>query len=111
MRKNRLIFYAIFLLFHIGAFVFTVILGNDSGFMMRMVGWVPYFKWITLIGVVLVTIDFVWALVTAKNRDRERAALTHEVNTLKAKMFDLQEEMGKKSAPKPTPPPAAEDPA
>jgi hypothetical protein len=90
MRKNRLIFYAIFLLFHIGAFVFTVILGNDSGFMMRMVSWVPYFKWITLIGVVLVTIDFVWALVTAKNRDRERAALTHEVNTLNAKMFDLE---------------------
>jgi len=111
MKKNRLIFYAIFLLFHIGAFIFTIVLGNDSGFMMRMVSWVPYFKWITLAGVVLVIIDFIWAWGTAKNRDRERGALTHEVNTLKAKMFDLQEEMGKKTtapaAEKPTPPSAS----
>lgn len=101
MKKNRLIFYALFLIFHLGAFVFTLVLSNDSGFMMRMIRWVPHFKWITLAGIVLVTIDFIWALAAAKDRERERAALTQEVNTLKAKMFDLQEEMTRKKAAPP----------
>jgi hypothetical protein len=30
-----------------------------------------------------------------KDANREKAALTHEVNTLKAKMFDLQEAVTK----------------
>lgn len=96
MKRNRLIFYALFLTFHVVAFIFTFVLGNDSGFMMRMVRWVPYFKWITLTGLVFVLVDFIWAWVITKDHDRERAALKHEVNTLKAKMFDLQEEMVKK---------------
>ena len=106
MKKNRIIFYLIFALFHIAAFVFTVALGNDSGFLMSMFGWVPYFKWVTLAGVVLVLIDFIWSWVATKDRQRERDALSHEVNTLKAKLFDLQEEISKNaSVQRPGPPP------
>lgn len=93
MRKNRLIFYLIFALFHIGALIFTIRLGNSSSFLMSMFSWVPYFKWVTLLGLVLVVIDFVWSWTLARQSDREKAALSHEVNTLKAKMFDLQEDM------------------
>src|SRR5687768_4974541 len=106
MNKNRVIFYLIFALFHIGAFIFTVALGNDSGFLMSMFSWVPYFKWVTLVGVVLVLIDLIWAWIAAKDRRREKEALANEVNTLKAKLFDLQEEVSKKaSAQKPINPP------
>ena len=105
MKKSRLIFYLIFALFHIGAFIFTFMLGKDSGFLMSMFSWVPYFKWVTLLGVVFVLIDFIWAWAAAKERDREKEALSHEVNTLKAKLFDVQEEISKKaSAQRPTPP-------
>ena len=111
MKKNRVIFYILFALFHLGAFIFTVALGNDSGFLMSMFSWVPYFKWVTLVGVLLVLIDFVWTSIEVKNRNREKAALQHEVNTLKAKLFDMQEEVTRKASerpplnpPSPTPP-------
>lgn len=109
MKKNRVIFYLIFALFHIGAFIFTVTLANDSGFLMKMFRWVPYFKWVTLFGLVLVIIDFIWSWAAVKDRQREKDALMHEVNTLKAKLFDMQEDMNKTaSAPKPplNPPPS-----
>ena len=107
MNKNRLIFYLIFALFHIGAFIFTVALGNNSTFLMSMFSWVPYFKWVTLLGVILVSIDFVWSWIQVKESSRERAALFQEVNTLKAKLFDLQEDLGKKTTvQRPTNPPA-----
>lgn len=111
MNKNRVIFYILFALFHIGAFIFTVALGNDSGFLMSMFSWVPYFKWVTLLGVVMVAIDFIWTSIEVKNRNREKAALSHEVNTLKAKLFDMQEEITRRaSEPKPLNPPRPSNP-
>lgn len=109
MKKNRIIFYLVFVLFHVGAFIFTLALGNDSSFLMKMFRWVPYFKWVTLLGVLLVVIDFIWAWAAVKDRQREKEALAHEVNTLKAKLFDLQEEMAKKaSSQRPGNPPVQE---
>ncbi len=106
MKKSRLIFYLLFALFHLGAFIFTVVLGNDTGFLMSMFKWVPYFKWVTLLGVVFVLVDFIWSWIANKDRDREKEALAHEVNTLKAKLFDMQEEVTKKaSIPGPVNPP------
>ena len=98
MKKNRVIFYLLFALFHIGAFIFTLMLGNSSSFLMSMFSWVPYFKWVTLIGVLLVIVDFIWSWVSVKDNSREKAALSHEVNTLKAKLFDMQEEITKQSS-------------
>ena len=109
MNKGRVIFYVIFLLFHIGAFIFKLNLARDSGFLMSMFSWVPYFRWVTLLGIILVIIDFIWAWASAKQRQREREALAHEVNTLKAKLFDMQEEMTRKSSiQKPLNPPASQ---
>jgi hypothetical protein len=91
----------IFALFHIAAFVFTITLDKDSSFLMSMFKWVPWFKWITLFGLILFCIDVIWYLVAMNDAQREKAALAHEVNTLKAKLFDLQEELSKKSAAQP----------
>ena len=98
MKKNKVIFYIIFAIFHIGAFIFTVALDNNSSLLFKMVGWVPAFKWITFLGLVLVFVDFIWYWLTIKEVNREKAALTHEVNTLKAKLFDMQEAASKTSA-------------
>jgi len=91
MKKNRLIFYGIFAAFHLASFIFTVVLDNNSSLLFKMVGWVPSFKWITLLGLIMVIVDFVWARSTQKKDQTEKDALTHELNTLKAKLFDLQE--------------------
>jgi hypothetical protein len=91
MKKNRLIFYLIFALFHLGAFIFTVVLDNNANILFQMVGWVPAFKWVTLFGLILLIIDVVWSFIMNKESQSEKATLNHELNTLKAKLFDLQE--------------------
>jgi hypothetical protein len=36
-------------------------------------------------------VDFAWAWKVSKEADKEKAVLEHELNMLKAKLFDLQE--------------------
>lgn len=97
MNRSRLIFFIVFAIFHVCAFLFTATLPSpndllkDTGFMFKMLGWIPYFKWLTLFGLLLLVADFVWSYLLQRNALKEKAALTHELNTLKAKLFDLQE--------------------
>jgi hypothetical protein len=91
MNKNRIILYIVFAAFHLGAFIFTVVLDNNTGLLFKMVSWVPMFKWITFLGLVIFITDVVWAFKANKDGVKEKATLTVELNTLKAKLFDLQE--------------------
>jgi hypothetical protein len=79
----------------VGAFIFTVVLDNNTDLLFRMVSWVPYFKWITLLGVILIIADVIWSWIINRDSQREKAALILELNTLKAKLFDLQEASSK----------------
>jgi hypothetical protein len=90
MSKNRVIFYIIFAVFHVGAFIFTLMI-QDISFVMEMFQHLIWFKYITFFGIVLIAIDFVWSWIVNSDSRKEKAALTHELNTLKAKLFDLQE--------------------
>lgn len=107
MKKNRLVFYGIFALFHLVAFIFTVVLDNNTNLLFRMVGWVPSFKWITLFGLLLLVVDVTWAMLVHREAAKEKAALLHELNTLKAKLFDMQEVSKKQVPPQPTTKPNA----
>jgi len=100
MKKSRLIFYLVFALYHIGAFVFTIVLDGNTGLLFQMVSWVPYFKWITFLGLALLVTDVVWSWMTSKQLKSENSVLVHENNTLKAKLFDLQEEDKRNQAAK-----------
>ena len=90
MSKNRVIFYIIFAVFHVGAFIFTLLI-QDVEFMMKIFQHIKLFKFITFFGIVLIAIDFIWSWIVNSDSKKEKAALTHELNTLKAKLFDLQE--------------------
>ncbi len=57
-----------------------------------MVQYVPWFKYGTLLGLILVIIDVIWSWFISRESQQEKGALTHELNTLKAKLFDLQEQ-------------------
>ncbi len=105
MKKNRLIFYAIFAAYMLGAFIFTLILENNTAMLFSMVQYVPWFKYGTLLGLILVIIDVIWSWFIYRESQREKDALQHELNTLKAKLFDLQEEA--KSVPNLPKPPSA----
>ena len=44
-----------------------------------------------MLGLVLFLIDFIWNWVENRNTDREKEVMRHENNTLKAKVYDLQQ--------------------
>jgi len=100
MNRNRLIFYAIFAAFHLGAFIFTIVIENNTNALFSMVKYIPWFKYGTLLGLILVIADVIWSWIINKDSQKERAALTHELNTLKAKLFDLQETAKDKASTK-----------
>jgi hypothetical protein len=98
MNRNRLIFYIAFGAFHLGAFIFTIMLNNDTGLLFKMVSYVPMFKWVTFAGLLMFLVDASWFFVTNRNTSKDKAALTQELNMLKAKLFDLQEAAKKQAA-------------
>ena len=102
MNKNRIILYIVFACFHLGAFIFTIVLDNNTGLLFKMVNWISELKWITLFGLVILITDAVWALKANKDATKEKDALIVELNTLKAKLFDLQEDAKKQSVAKTT---------
>jgi hypothetical protein len=101
MNKNRLIFYAIFAAFHLGAFIFTIAIENNSSMLFSMVKYVPWFKYGTLLGLILVIIDVIWSWIINRDLQKQKAALTNEVTALKAKIFDLQESARESQTPNP----------
>jgi hypothetical protein len=94
MKKNRLIFYAIFGAFHLFLVIFSFFVEsnrNDFSFLTQILKMVPLMKWGAFLGLALLITDVVWDLKTSRESNKEKDVLTHEINTLKAKLFDLQE--------------------
>jgi hypothetical protein len=56
-----------------------------------MLKMLSFFKWGAILGLALLITDVVWDLKTSRDHSKEKDALSHELNTLKAKLFDLQE--------------------
>jgi len=102
MNKKRLIFYSVFAAFHIGAFIFTLLM-QDFSFLTSMFKYIGWFKYITFLGIVLIVADVVWSWIVSRDAKKEKDALTHELNMLKAKLFDLQETARDANAAKTTP--------
>lgn len=90
MNKIRIIFYLVFALFQVGAFIFTLLI-QDFGFLTSIFAYIKYFKFITFFGILLILADFIWAWVASREAQKEKSALIHELNTLKARLYDLQE--------------------
>lgn len=94
MKKPRLIFYLIFFLLHLGMFTFSLVVENyknDFEFLFSLHGFIPSLKFVTFIGLILLIIDFVWYNITLNNHSKELEHLKREHNSIKAKLFDMQE--------------------
>jgi len=94
MKKNRLIFYGIFAFFHLFILIFSLYMDsheNDVSFLFEMQKKIWMIKYGSIIGVILLIVDFVWLMKDDKQHAQEKKTLEHELNTLKAKLFDLQE--------------------
>jgi cell division protein FtsB len=97
MTRNRLIFYIIFGVYQVLAFMFTLIMESSASFLFKLVAFVGWFKYITFLGVVLIAADFIWLWMDARRQKKTDEEFRHENNILKAKVYDLQE--GVKSKP------------
>ena len=94
MKKNRLIFFAIFGLFQLGIFLFSYYIKASQQNFSDLLQILKSINWIvvgSLLGIILLITEIIWVSVTEKNHKKEAQKLTQELNLLKAKLFDLQE--------------------
>jgi hypothetical protein len=94
MKRNKLIFYAVFAAFHLFLVFFSIYVEsnkNDFSFLTMMLKYVSIMKYGAILGLILLVVDVLWSRSSAKEHSKERDALNHELNTLKAKLFDMQE--------------------
>ncbi|MCW5911525.1 MAG: hypothetical protein KIT62_10645 [Cyclobacteriaceae bacterium] len=105
MNQRRLIFFTVFGLYQLFVFFFVIYVESrkDLGDLLSLYNQVKLFKYGALLGLVLLLIDVVWNLLESRNAKREQEALRHENNTLKAKVYDLQQT----SKPEPNTTPSA----
>lgn len=93
MTRARIIFYSIFGVYQLGAFIFTLIIDNtqSTSFLFSLLKYIGSFKYITFIGVLLIAADFIWLWMDTRKNKKAEDAFRHENNVLKAKVYDMQE--------------------
>jgi hypothetical protein len=97
MKRNRLIFYSVFGALHLFIFLFSLYMDSkqeDLQFLFLMQGAIPWLKYASLFLLILFASNVVLHFRDNRRNEREKAQLTQELDTLKARLFDLQE--GKK---------------
>lgn len=99
MKKNRLIFYAVIGALHLFLLLFSFYMDsqqNNLEFLIRLQGVIWLLKYCTFILVVLFVTNIILHVRDNRRYVRENQGLIQELNTLKAKLYDLQE--GKKTS-------------
>ncbi len=94
MKKNRLIFYSIFGLLHIFIFLFSVYMDSQKDnfqFLFQLQGKIWVLKYCSFVLLILMTINVILHYRDNRRNRREKDKITHELDTLKARLFDLQE--------------------
>ena len=94
MKKYRLIFYLVFLLYHVLIFLFTIQVDNQKenfDYLLKMQRSLHLFKYGSFLGLLMVAVDFVWTYLSNRSSESEKSKLQQEMNVLKAKLFDFQE--------------------
>ena len=93
MTRNRIIFYGIFGVYQLLSFIFTIVIDstNSTSFLLGLLKYMSWFKYVTFLGLVLIIIDFVWIWMDARQQKKSEEEFRHENNVLKAKVYDLQQ--------------------
>lgn len=99
MSRNRLFLYLAFALYQSFAFIFTVMVDGHMD-LLGLLKFIPWFKFISFLGVGLLIADFVWLWIDSRANKKKLEELEKENNVLKAKIYDYQEAAKSSSAPK-----------
>jgi len=94
MNKRRRIFFIIFGAYHLLTLIFVIFIEaqkEDLGLLYGLYSKIWMMRYGAMLGLLLFLVDFVWNWIEKKNADKEREVMEHENNTLKAKVYDLQQ--------------------
>jgi hypothetical protein len=96
MKKNRLIFYSVFGALHLFIFLFSVYMDNQKenlAFLFQLQGKIWMLKYGSFILLILMAVNVILHYRDNRRNLREKEQLNQELNTLKARLYDLQEEL------------------
>lgn len=94
MNKRRIIFFAIFGVYHLVILIFTSYIDakkQDLSVLTSMYSFLHLFKYGAMLGLILFATDFIWNWIDNRAIAKEKEAFEFEINNLKAKVYDLQE--------------------
>ena len=96
MKRNTLIVYAVFLVFILTIIATTfyfesVVAKADFATMFELAKNATTFKYLSFLGLIILAADFTIHFVSVRQLTKDKEAMQLEMNSLKAKLFDLQE--------------------
>ncbi|MFM7486159.1 MAG: hypothetical protein ACKO13_04460 [Cytophagales bacterium] len=100
MNKRRLLFLSVFGTYHLASIFVTIFVEANKGdlsLLYSLFGKIAWFKYGTFFGLVLFVAEVIWTWRDSQTFEKEKEAMRHENNVLKAKVYDLTDG-GKKSA-------------
>lgn len=104
MKKNRLIFYSVFGALHLFIFLFSLYMDGQKEnvqFLFQMQGKIWMLKYGSFMILILMVANVILHYRDNRRNHREKDELTKELNNLKAKLYDLQEDAKNRPAPQP----------
>ena len=90
MTRKRLFLYLAFAVYQVVSFIFTILVDGHLD-LLGLLKFIPWFKYITFLGVTLIAVDFVWFWMDRRVAKQREAELEKENSVLKAKIYDFQE--------------------
>ena len=99
MRRPKFIFYLTYLIFHVGLLIVSIYVNyksEDFEFLIRLREKIDLLIYVAIAGLILFMTDIIWVNISERNSSKEKEKLNNEINSLKAKMFDLQEASSQK---------------
>ena len=99
MTRKRLFLYLAFAVYQVVSFIFTILVDGHLD-LLGLLKFIPWFKYITFLGVALIATDFVWFWMDRRVAKQREAELEKENSVLKAKIYDFQEAAKRQSPSK-----------
>jgi hypothetical protein len=94
MNQRRRIFFIIFGSYHLLTLFFIIFIEaqkEDLSLLYGLYSKIWVMRYGAMLGVLLFVTDFIWNWIENRNSGREKDVMRHENNTLKAKVYDLQQ--------------------
>ena len=94
MNQRRRIFFIIFGIYHLVTLFFVLFIEaqkEDLSLLYGLYSKIWMMRYGAMLGVLLFAIDFIWNWIETRNAGREKDVMRLENNTLKAKVYDLQQ--------------------